>query len=127
MPVKTTSPRGGMADAPGLNPGALRRAGSTPAGGTDRPTITVMEAAALLGIGRSMAYKLAATGELVPGVPVLRMRRRLVVMKQALRDVLEGTATPQPPAVPGNEPLALLFDELGDALHNYAKRLRDRS
>ena len=50
-------------------------------------TITVEEAARLLGISRQTAYNLAAAGEL-PGV--LRLGRRLVVGKKAILDALAG-------------------------------------
>ena len=50
-------------------------------------TITVEEAAQLLGIGRQTAYNLAAEGKL-PGV--LRLGRRLVVGRKALEDALAG-------------------------------------
>ena len=48
---------------------------------SDRLTLTVEEAASRLGIGRRLAYTLAAAGDL-PGV--LRLGRRLVVSKAAL-------------------------------------------
>ena len=50
-------------------------------------TVTVEEAAQLLGISRQTAYNLAAEGKL-PGV--LRLGRRLVVGKKALEDALSG-------------------------------------
>ena len=55
-------------------------------------TMSVEEAAAALGIGRTMAYELARRGEL-PGV--LRLGRRLVVSRAALDRVLVGD-TPAP-------------------------------
>ena len=42
---------------------------------SDRLTLTVTEAAELLGISRALAYELAARGEL----PVLRLGRRIVI------------------------------------------------
>ena len=52
----------------------------------DRSTLTVEEAAARLGISRTLAYELARTGRL-PG-PVLRLGRRVVISRQALERVL---------------------------------------
>ena len=52
---------------------------------SDEPaTITITEAAALLGIGRNQAYQAAARGEL----PVLRLGRRLLVPTAPLRRML---------------------------------------
>lgn len=53
----------------------------------DRPTITVEEAAPILGICRSTAYVLARSGEL----PTLRLGRRFVVPVAALRRMLGET------------------------------------
>jgi excisionase family DNA binding protein len=50
----------------------------------DRQTLTVEEAAALLGIGRNTAYQAIARGEL----PVLRLGRRLLVPRAALDQLL---------------------------------------
>jgi excisionase family DNA binding protein len=50
-----------------------------------RLTVTVEEAAAILGISRGSAYSAAANGEL----PVLRVGRRLLVPKLALERLLE--------------------------------------
>lgn len=52
-----------------------------------RATLTVADAAKLLGIGRQTAYDLAAKGKL-PGV--LRLGRRIVVSKKALERFLSG-------------------------------------
>ena len=49
-------------------------------------TISVEEAARLLGIGRGLAYELARTGEL----PVLRLGRRLVVPRARLETMING-------------------------------------
>jgi excisionase family DNA binding protein len=52
-----------------------------------RATLSVPEAAQLLGIGRTLAYQLAATNRLP--VPVLRLgARRLVVSRHALECLL---------------------------------------
>lgn len=51
-----------------------------------RATMTVTEAAAVLGISRSTAYELARAGTL----PALRLGRRLVVPTHALEELLES-------------------------------------
>ena len=61
-----------------------------------RQTLTVEEAAAMLGIGRTLAFELARRGEL-PGV--IRLGRRLVVSRAALDRALAGAppdTDPQP-------------------------------
>jgi excisionase family DNA binding protein len=50
----------------------------------DRATVTVEQAAPILGVGRSTAYILARTGEL----PTLRLGRRFVVPVATLRRML---------------------------------------
>ena len=47
--------------------------------------LTVVEAAKVLGISRSLAYQLAASGDL----PTVRLGRRLVVPRKALERLLE--------------------------------------
>ncbi len=54
----------------------------------DALTITVTEAAALIGIGRATAYDLVRTGEFP--VPVLRIGRRYRVPKAWLEAFLSG-------------------------------------
>ncbi len=49
-----------------------------------RATLTLPEAAHVLGISRSTAYELARTGEL----PALRLGRRLVIPTSALESLL---------------------------------------
>jgi excisionase family DNA binding protein len=49
-----------------------------------RATLTVSEAAIVLGVSRSTAYELARTGDL----PSLRLGRRIVVPTDALRSLL---------------------------------------
>lgn len=54
---------------------------------TDHPlTLTVEQAAKLLGIGRSTAYELVHTGE----IPSLRLGRRIVVPRVRLAEMLSG-------------------------------------
>ena len=55
-----------------------------------RLSLAVMEAAAVLGISRTLAYELVARGEL----PSLRMGRRIVVPKRALEALLEAPSNP---------------------------------
>lgn len=57
---------------------------------TERLTISVTEAAEILGISRNLAYSLARRGEL-PGVIQLG-RRRLVISRAALLKLLENEA-----------------------------------
>lgn len=64
-----------------------------------RQTLTVEEAAALLGIGRNSAYQAIARGEL----PVLRLGRRLLIPRAALERRLAEVrgANPSTAAPPG--------------------------
>lgn len=55
----------------------------------DRLTLTVEEAARLLGISRALAYELVARGE----VPGIRLGRRIVVPRRALDTLLDTTTT----------------------------------
>ena len=52
---------------------------------TEEPTVTIGRAAAVLGIGRSLAYALAHSGEL----PTLRFRKRIVVPTAQLLRLLD--------------------------------------
>lgn len=49
-----------------------------------RQTLTVEEAGAVLGIGRTAAYEAARRGE----IPAIRIGRRLLVPRQALENML---------------------------------------
>lgn len=51
-------------------------------------TLTIPEAAALLGVGRNLAYEAAARDGMLAGVPVIRVGRRLVVPHARLLAVL---------------------------------------
>jgi len=51
-------------------------------------TLTVSEAARLLGIGRNLAYETAARDGEIAGVPVLRIGRRLLIPLARLLEVL---------------------------------------
>ncbi|MBU2009194.1 MAG: helix-turn-helix domain-containing protein [Chloroflexi bacterium] len=61
-------------------------------GTEERLTVTVPEAARLLGIGRGLAYELARLGEL----PCLRFGRRLVIPRAALTEMLASAANKGP-------------------------------
>ena len=52
-------------------------------------TVTVEEAAKMLGVGRDVAYRLARQGE-IAGVKVLRVGNRLVIPRRPLERVLSG-------------------------------------
>jgi excisionase family DNA binding protein len=52
----------------------------------ERLTMTITEAAATLGISRTLAYEQAKTGEL----PVIRLGRRVLVSRAKVRAMLEG-------------------------------------
>jgi excisionase family DNA binding protein len=53
---------------------------------SDRLTMTVSEAAAMLGISRALAYDLVARGE----IPAIRLGHRIVVPTKRLRDLVLG-------------------------------------
>ncbi len=58
----------------------------------DRATLTVEEAAELLGVGRSSAYEAARRGD----IPAIRVGHRLVVSAPALLRLLEQPVTTTP-------------------------------
>ena len=51
-------------------------------------TLTVPEAARLLGVGRNLAYEIAARDGEIAGVPVIRVGRRLLIPLARLLEVL---------------------------------------
>lgn len=53
-------------------------------------TLTVEQAASVLGIGRTLAYEAARTTGNIGGIPVLRVGRRLLVPRAALERRLAG-------------------------------------
>ena len=55
----------------------------------DKLTLSIEEAAKVLGIGRNLCYERVKTGE----IPVIKIGRRLLVPKRALEKLLEE---PQP-------------------------------
>ena len=55
-------------------------------------TLTVDEAAKLLGISRNLAYELVRLGQ----IPSVRLGRRIVVPRAALERVLEEVVRPAP-------------------------------
>ena len=54
--------------------------------GSEKETLTVKEAAKVLGIGRSLAYRLANDGTM----PTLRLGRRILIPRQALAQLLDA-------------------------------------
>jgi excisionase family DNA binding protein len=54
-------------------------------------TVTVEQAAKLLGIGRSTAYELVHTGD----IPSLRLGRRIVIPVERLRHLLAAASSPR--------------------------------
>ena len=58
----------------------------------ERLTVTVAEAAKLLGIGRALAYQAAETGDL----PTVRVGRRILVPLARLKAMLESAHPPRP-------------------------------
>lgn len=56
----------------------------------DRLTLSVEEAAELLGISRALAYELVRRGQL----PRLRLGRRVVIPRKALEEFIEAVASP---------------------------------
>ena len=59
---------------------------------TEKLTLTVEEAGALLGISRALAYEMARTGKL----PTLRFGKRIVVPKKAIENMLEAADKTNP-------------------------------
>lgn len=57
---------------------------NAPRPAAERLTLSVDEAAALLGVSRQSAYAAARAGEL----PVLRLGRRILVVRKALEELL---------------------------------------
>ena len=53
--------------------------------GEERLTLSIPEAAKVLGIGRNLCYDRVKTGE----IPVIRIGRRLLVPRRALEKLLE--------------------------------------
>lgn len=79
----------------------------------------ILEAARLLAIPRSSAYRLARQGRLIDGVEVLYRGRKPMVRRADLERVLSGTppeTTPEPD-VPPPAPLAMLNPSPPSLLH----------
>lgn len=55
-------------------------------------TVSVQEAAERLGIGLTLAYRLARDGELTPGLKVLKFGRTMRVPRVPLEKLLAGEA-----------------------------------
>ena len=62
-----------------------------------KATLTIPEAAKLLGVGRNLAYQSAAEDGELAGVPVIRVGRRMVVPRARLLAALGLTDTLPPP------------------------------
>ena len=60
----------------------------------DKLTLSVEEAAKVLGIGRNLCYDRVKTGE----IPVIRIGRRLLVPRRALEKLLEAPKPLNAPA-----------------------------
>jgi excisionase family DNA binding protein len=65
----------------------LEEPGQLQTGVADRQTLTLTEAAAILGIARSTAYQLASEDRLP--VPVIRLGRRVVVARAAIERLID--------------------------------------
>lgn len=59
-------------------------------------TLTITEAAELLGIGRNLAYEIATRDGELAGVPVIRVGRRLLIPQARLHAVLGLKDGPKP-------------------------------
>lgn len=66
-----------------------------PASGSSA-TLTITEAAELLGIGRNLAYEIATRDGELAGVPVIRVGRRLLIPQARLLAVLGLKDGPKP-------------------------------
>ena len=65
---------------------------------TPKQTLTVEEAAQILGIGRTLAYDLARSGQL----PAIRLGSRLLISRAGIERLLEGeSAVTDPPGMRG--------------------------
>jgi len=62
----------------------MRHDASTGTETLERATYTIHEAAEILGIAKSSAYRAARTGEL----PTIKIGRRILVARQALADII---------------------------------------
>lgn len=67
-------------------PARTIRADDSPSDHARRATLTVEEAAVVLGIGRTLAFELARKGQ----IPTIRLGRRILVPRAALDRMLEG-------------------------------------
>jgi hypothetical protein len=57
-------------------------------------TLTVEEAAAMIGVGRTLAFETVRTTGAIAGVPVLRVGRRVLVPRAPLERVLSEGVPP---------------------------------
>lgn len=56
----------------------------------EKSTLTICEAAKILGVSRGLAYQLAREGK----IPVIRLGKRIVVPKLSLQKLLSGESKP---------------------------------
>jgi len=52
----------------------------------EKQTLTINEAARVLGVGRNKAYEAASTGQ----IPIIRIGKRILVLREPLKRMLEG-------------------------------------
>lgn len=69
----------------------------------DRATYTIEEAATILGIGRTSAYRAARSGE----IPTIKIGRRIVIGRQALANILNRNGHTPP-----------MFEDAGETTTN---------
>ena len=79
---------------------------------TERPTISVEEAGALLGLSRAASYGAAKTG----AIPTLRIGRRLLVPTYKFREMLGLADEPGPARHVHDTPIGALDPTLRDAI-----------
>lgn len=89
----------------------------------DKPLLDLLEAAPLLGIGRSTAYELAKRGKLP--IEVLRIGARYKIRTADLRRYL-GLDVPTDPPPPPAPPVLLTVRLPGHVHDELAARARDR-
>lgn len=59
----------------------------------ERETYTIEEVAAVLGISRTHAYRMAASGDL----PAIRLRSKILIPRRAIEEMLSGQHQPKEP------------------------------
>ena len=88
-PHEDSSPaRIGLADASRFDTPAHPEASKSDGKAMASGTVTISQAAVLLGVGRNLAYEVAARDGELAGVPVIRVGRRLLIPHARLLAVL---------------------------------------